>query len=507
MKKRIIAIITLFAISCLIVFALPLFINKNTFIKANNYNEVSLVEQEIISYSNVEHSCEKIYSSGRLIGIVTDMDYLNTLIANKYNDFEKDFPNSTLGLSNDIYTVKEKTFANFDNIDDQIFEYLVENDLLGIKTNSIEFSTSEGVYEIIYVKDLDDFYSARDQFLLNFIDEETLLKLRNNEKIDSPIDLGTVDTNLNIIENITLNEAIASPNEIFTSFYDVYNFLCYGRNTEREYYTVKEGDTLQGVGYYFGDMSPRQILMLNSDILHSENQVLTPGMKLNVTYFTSPLTVVVTKQRRAETFVFPDSPIYEEDEDLDDGEIVIVEEETIGIDYVTYEEKWINGVRREGKELNRVHSPYAAAKQGIIKVGSKSSRYIGTGNFAWPIENPEITVDFGGYAGHTGTDFVNRYEKYCDVYSIDNGVVDETGYKFDMGYYLIVNHQNGLRTYYMHLNGPSYVEEGEYVTRGQTIGQEGNTGRSEGVHLHLTFELDGERVNACNYLPCSLIRW
>jgi hypothetical protein len=27
------------------------------------------------------------------------------------------------------------------------------------------------------------------------------------------------------------------------------------------------------------------------------------------------------------------------------------------------------------------------------------------------------------------------------------------------------------------------------------------------VHLHLTFEVNGTRVNACNYLPCNLAGW
>lgn len=505
MKKRILAILFVFVLSCLIVFGLPLVIKDNTFIETNNNNEVSLVEQEIISYSTNEQTIQKLYSGGKLIGVVTDMNYLNTLIANKYEDYENDFPDSYLGLSDDVYIIKEKTFANYDSADDQIFEYLANNDLLGIQTNAIEFSTDDGVYEIIYVKNIDDFYDARDQFLLNFVSEETLTKLRNNERIDSPSEIGTVEMNLSVLENMTLKEAIAPPNKIFSTFSEIYSFLCYGRNTDREYYTVKEGDTLQGVGYYFGDMSPRQLMMLNTDVLKSENQVLTPGMKLNVTYFTSPISVVVTKQRLSQTYVVPDEPEYIEDDTLDDGVINVVEEEEIGIENVTFEETWINGVRTNGKQLpnKKLIKP---SKQGKIIVGAKSSRYIGTGNLIWPIANPEITTDYGGYYGHTGTDFVNRYEKYCDIYAVDNGVVDETGYKYDMGYYLILNHQNGLRTYYMHLNVPSYVEEGDYVNRGDVIGQEGNTGRSEGVHLHFTFELDGERVNACNYMPCSLIR-
>ncbi|MBR6233177.1 MAG: M23 family metallopeptidase [Erysipelotrichaceae bacterium] len=57
----------------------------------------------------------------------------------------------------------------------------------------------------------------------------------------------------------------------------------------------------------------------------------------------------------------------------------------------------------------------------------------------------------------------------------------------------------------MHLNTSAYVDEGQNVTRGQVIGQMGNTGYSEGVHLHLTFEVNGVRTNACNYLQCSLI--
>ena len=150
----------------------------------------------------------------------------------------------------------------------------------------MEFSTEEGIYEIIYVKNYEDFSSALEDFYSNFVSSETIQKLMRGEVIESPSELGTVETNVQMYENISTKEAVVSPNSIFSNKEEIYRFLCYGRNEDREYYTVREGDTLQGVGYYFGDMSPRQIMMLNPVVLHSENQIVTPGMQLNVTYYT-----------------------------------------------------------------------------------------------------------------------------------------------------------------------------------------------------------------------------
>lgn len=502
--RKVIAILFCLLLAIGIVIGLPLVIKDETQIQANISNETSLVKQEIISYSTNEKTVNKIYANGKLIGVVHNLDYLNSLIDEKYKEYENDFPGTSLGLSEDVYLVKEKTFCEFQDIDDDIMKYFSDNDLLGIKTPAIEFSTEEGTYEIIYVKNIDDFYTARDQFLLNFISEETLNKLRNKENISSPTELGTVEMNLKMLETITTSDAVVSPSDILTNVNDIYNFLCYGRNTEREYYTVQEGDTLQAVGYYFGNMYPKQIVMLNQDQLNSENQIITPGMKLNVTYYTSPITVDVTKQVLSQEYITPEVPEYIEDESLEAGTVKVIVQEEVGIKNVLFEEIWTNGVLQEGTQLSEtvIKQPI----KGKIAVGTKVSTAIGTGTFVWPIDNPRITTDFGGYLGHTGTDFVNKYGQYTAVYAIDSGVVDSAGYMSDMGYYIIIDHQNGIRTFYMHLNKPAYYDVGDTVLRGQTIGQEGDTGLSYGAHVHLTFEVNGERVDACKYLPCNLIR-
>lgn len=502
--RKVIAIIISLGLAIGIVIGLPLVMKQQSQIDANITNETSLVKQEIISYGSNEKTYYKIYSKGKLIGVINDIDYLNGLIDNKYKDYEEEFPNTQLGLSNEVYLVKEKSYTNFENVDDDIMNYLVDNDLLGVKTTAVEFSTSDGIYEIIYVKNINDFLEAHNQFLLNFVSEETITKLQNKEQINSPTEIGTVEKDLKQIETISYKDAVVSPNDIFTNVSDIYNFLCYGRNTEREYYTVKEGDTLQGVGYYFGDMWPKQLYLINQDILSSENQIITPGMKLNVTYYTSPITINVTKEVLSQQFITPDVPEYVEDSSIEAGKTKVLVAEEVGIKNVLFEETWTNGVLQNGTELSEtiIKNPV----RGKIAVGTKFVNLIGTGNYVWPVDNPYITTDFGGYSGHTGTDFINKYGVYCDVYAVDSGVVSEIGYQYDMGYYAMIDHQNGIRTFYMHLNGPAYVQVGDNITRGQIIGQEGNTGRSDGVHLHLTFEVNGERVDACKYLPCSLIR-
>jgi len=501
--KKILIIIFCLLLSGVIVIGYPLLINDNKKIDADHTNRTSLIKQEVISNGENKNTYYKIYNQGQLIGVINDYDYIKSLIAKHYADYEDDFPNSELGLGEDVYVVAETSFLSFENIDDNIMAYLVNNNLLGVKVTAVEFSTDEGVYDIIYVKDIQDFYDARDRFLLNFVSKETLNKLSNNIKIESPTDYGSVEKSVSIEEKTSNKEVIVSPENVFKDADEVYQYLCYGRNEEREYYTTVEGDTLQAVGYHNNDMSPKQIVMLNPDVLSSENQIITPGMELNVTYYTSPLTVDVVKENLSQQLIYPEAPTYVQDDTLEPGEINVLVQEEIGSKNVLYEEVWKNGVLQSGelKSETILKQPV----QGIIAVGTKGTYLSGTNNFIWPVDNPLITCHWGCYFNHTGTDFVNRYNRYGNVYAADSGVVYSVGYAWDMGYYCMIDHQNGLKTYYMHLNTPAYPDVGDSVTRGEIIGQIGNTGNSDGAHLHFTILDDNERVDACYYLPCALV--
>jgi murein DD-endopeptidase MepM/ murein hydrolase activator NlpD len=69
------------------------------------------------------------------------------------------------------------------------------------------------------------------------------------------------------------------------------------------------------------------------------------------------------------------------------------------------------------------------------------------------------------------------------------------------GYYVEIDHGDGFRTLYAHLNGPPPVRLGQTVAQGQVIGYAGSSGYSTGVHLHFEIRRSGAPVNPLAYLP------
>lgn len=507
-KKDIIGVIVCFLLSVLIVVGIPFLTGENTSAEVN-YTTSSIIEQNVVSYTREKRTYNKLYNKGDLIGVIDDLDYFYSLINNEYEKYKDRFPNTSLGLIEDLYIVKEDGYVVFENKDDEIVDYLIDNNLLGVETNAIEFSTDSGVYDVIYVNNLEDFYNARDTFLLNFVSEDTLKSIRNNESISDPTDFGSVDIGVKIQETISYSKSYTSPSEIFTTEDEVYNYLSYGRNSERQYYTTVSGDTLRGIGYRYNNMSPKQLMLINKDKIFSEDQVLSEGMEINVTYFSSPITVVVTKERLAQEVIVPDSPEYVNDETIYSGETVIDTEEQNGVENVLYEETWVNGVLQTGSKKSSyvVREPI----QGVIRVGTQKKPDVGTGNYVWPVDNPMITCGWGcyyisGIGSHTGTDFVNQYEKYGAVYAADTGVVEKATYNSIDGNYVVINHQNGYKTHYGHMSS-ILVSEGQVVTRGEQIGVMGATGYATGVHTHFHFIVDGVLTDACTIMDCTTIPW
>ena len=68
------------------------------------------------------------------------------------------------------------------------------------------------------------------------------------------------------------------------------------------------------------------------------------------------------------------------------------------------------------------------------------------------------------------------------------------------GYYIMIDHGNGLSTLYGHCS-QLLASVGRTVKAGDVIALSGSTGRSTGPHLHFEVRVNGQRTNPRSYLP------
>ena len=113
--------------------------------------------------------------------------------------------------------------------------------------------------------------------------------------------------------------------------------------------------------------------------------------------------------------------------------------------------------------------------------------------------NYRFTSGFGQRWGrlHAGTDFAGPIG--TPIYATAYGVVVHAGWSSGYGRLIKIQHEFGIETRYAHLNAMK-VSVGQRVSRGQRIGDMGNSGRSTGPHLHYEVRVGGAPVNPMIYI-------
>ena len=103
----------------------------------------------------------------------------------------------------------------------------------------------------------------------------------------------------------------------------------------------------------------------------------------------------------------------------------------------------------------------------------------------------------GEDAFHAGLDISTlRHEP---VLATASGVVVRSGWRGDYGKAVEIDHGNGYRTIYGHMDA-IFVREGQKVQRGERVGLVGSTGRSTGPHLHYEVRLGDRILNPLEYI-------
>lgn len=241
-------------------------------------------------------------------------------------------------------------------------------------------------------------------------------------------------------------------------------------------YTVLEGDTVASIAQKFG---------VSEDTIRWQNNLTKDKIKVGEILEILPVTGVSHKVQKGDTIYsiskkydtsaqgivdFPyNSFSNDETFELAIGQIVIVPD----------------GVKPAAQQT----SPR------IRQLTPDAGTVVASGEFVWPTGG-SITQRFAWY--HPGIDIANSAAP--GVVAADAGVVLVPPFMAGgYGNYIIIDHGNGYRTLYGHLN-TIYVSSGQTVKRGDLIGKMGSTGRSTGTHLHFEISKNGAKLNPLTIL-------
>ena len=123
--------------------------------------------------------------------------------------------------------------------------------------------------------------------------------------------------------------------------------------------------------------------------------------------------------------------------------------------------------------------------------------------FSLPVKSAfRYTSGFGLRWGrmHTGTDFAASYG--TPIYATADGVVTFAGWLSGYGRLVKIQHAFGIETRYAH-QAKIRVKVGQRVSRGERIGDMGNSGRSTGSHLHYEIRINGKAKNPMTFIKAA----
>jgi murein DD-endopeptidase MepM/ murein hydrolase activator NlpD len=247
-----------------------------------------------------------------------------------------------------------------------------------------------------------------------------------------------------------------------------------------ETYTVQSGDTILGIAAKYG-LQPETVMWANPEIERNPDRI-SIGDQVKIL----PVNGVLHSVKPGDTLsslaakykVTVDAITGYKSNSLSDASAALV----VGTEVIV-----------PGGQKQIVSQQVVTSYSGPIP----SSATKGSGAFLWPTSG-SITQKY--WSGHAAID-IGAWTG-APVKSSDAGYVVEAGRGWSSGYgnHVVIDHGNGYKTLYAHLNS-IFVSPGENVTKGQQIGTVGNTGNSTGPHLHFEVLYQGVRRNPYSFLP------
>ncbi len=456
---------------------------------------------DVFSKTKTPVEAYRVYLKGESIGLIDSenklYDYINKMqqsLKEKYN-VDKVYVPSDINVVKDVtYEDNLQSISNIYNIINQKSPFTIKGYIAVIdKTNATEYvddslteedkQTEKEKIVNVNLLNKDTFRNAAKKVMLSFVTEDEFDDY-NNDTQKPIVDQGEIIENLYIDAKIDFKEAYLPVNEkIYTSEEELTEYLLFGSNENMSSYTVKDGDTLETIAEN-NKMNINELLIANAN-LGDENALLHVGQRLTVGVL-NPVFSTIEVTNRVEDQAIKYKTEYKYDNTKVMGYQKIETKGSSGTTRVTQKVKSINGVIVQAVITNKeVIKP--VVNEVVIK-GGRQAAITSAGNWGWPCNIPYVkTSDWGWRWGrmHNGVDLYPSGGYGSPIYAAKDGIVTEVKYNSSLGNYVEINHQNGYYTRYLHMAKLSpYVKVGQAVKMGQTIGDVGNSGASQGTHLH-----------------------
>lgn len=257
-------------------------------------------------------------------------------------------------------------------------------------------------------------------------------------------------------------------------------------------YTVVRGDSMFAIAKVF-DLTPETILWANYDSLKDDPHSLKPGMVLLI----PPTNGIYYQWKDGDTF---ESVANEHEAKVDD--IINWPGNDIDLTNPKFDPgSWVMVPDGSREFVQWLIPTIASGSSGTSSTSSSvcPGGAVGSGAFIWPADNHFLSGN-DYWSGHLAIDIAAG--EGAPVYAADAGVVTmaQGGDNYGYGNVIQIDHGNGYVSLYAHLSVIG-VSPCQSVYAGQWIGAAGNTGNSQGAHLHFEVRLNGGFINPWFVLP------
>ncbi len=435
----------------------------------------------------------KVYLDGKSVGNIANKQELEEYINEEQKELKEKYLVDKVYIPTGVDIQKCTTYEKQVLTAKQVHNLIKEEKPFTVKGYKITIKPLTDEEEKITINVLDKkmFDRALKSVVEAFVSEEQVKNYENDTQPEIK-DTGSIIEDIYIDQDITIKKGYISTDEqIFTDEKLLTKYLLFGDLKDDQYYTVKEGDTIDSIAYDH-KLATAEFLVVNPEFT-SSNNLLSVGQQVKVGLI-APIVDVVVESHTVLDQESQYKTTTEYDANMSAGLQKVEVEGQNGVDRLTTKLKTVNGETTNVVIVNRdVITP---SVDKVVKVGTKvyggATAPIMSGSWAWPTISQYYISSYFGYRWgkiHEALDIAGSGEG-SPIFAAGSGTVVTSQNKGSLGNHVTINHGNGYYTLYAHMHS-RLVQVGQTVEKGQQIGTMGHTGFATGTHLHFGLYKNG----------------